>query len=191
VAEITEAMDTDSKDRRRLEDLRGGSTTALEELMAEYWAPLTRWAARELNDVEAARDVVQETFIQLWQRRGRWTPAGSARAYLFRITRSLVIDECRRRKVRWRWLSANRHRGEPALLTTPANELVATELQAAYNRAVSELPRRRREVFLLVYVHGLSHAEVAEALNISSQTVANQTASALKHLRSALRAFLE
>lgn len=52
--------------------------------------------------------------------------------------------------------------------------------------ALAALPRRRREVFELVRFHGLSHAEVAEVLEISTQTVANHVSRALSELRANL-----
>jgi RNA polymerase sigma-70 factor, ECF subfamily len=179
------------RDVERFVAIRAGSVDALEELIAEYWGPLTRWAARELDDAEAARDVVQETFIQVWSRRARWTPRGSPKAYLFRITRSLILDECRRRKSRARRLDAFRRSASGVHSDTPANVFAAQVLREAYDQAVAELPERRRHVFLLVYAHGLTHAEAAEALGISIQTVANQMVSALRQLRTALEPYVE
>lgn len=180
----------EQRDRKLVVAMRGGSTAALEELMAVYWAPLVRWAARRLGDEDTARDLIQETFVQVWQRRSSWASKGSPRAYLFRITRSLLIDERRKRKVRTRWLLRSR-RKEPRLPATPAEDLDAARLWDAYQRALAKLPARRREAFLLVYVQGLSHAEVAEVMQISTQTVANQIVSALRHLRECLGPLIE
>ena len=57
------------------------------------------------------------------------------------------------------------------------------EERAAVERAIAALPPRRREIFILVRVHGLSYGEVAEILQISPQTVANQMSAALTTLR--------
>lgn len=177
--------DRERRDRELMIALRDGSTAALEELMAVYWAPLVRWAARELGDEDLARDLIQETFVQVWQRRSRWASRGSPRAYLFCITRNLLIDERRKRKVRSRWLLRSR-RNEPRLPATPEDDLDAVRLWEAYQRALEKLPERRREAFLLVYIHGLSHAEVAEVMQVSPQTVANQIVSAVRQLREGL-----
>jgi len=58
--------------------------------------------------------------------------------------------------------------------------------RAAIERAIAQLPARRREIFLLVRVHGLPYREVAELLEISPQTVANQMSAALAQLRQLL-----
>jgi RNA polymerase sigma factor (sigma-70 family) len=180
------STDRERRDRELMDALRGGSAAALEERMALYWAPLVGWVARELDDVDAARDLVQETFVQVWQRRARWSSQGSPRAYLFRVTRSLLIDERRRRRVRLRWLVRCRT-GEARSAPTPADDLDATRLRDAYLSALARLPERRRETFLLVYIQGLSHAEVAELMEVTPRTVANQVGGALRQLREALR----
>ena len=162
--------------------IRGGSQPALGRLMDRLWPELVRYAARQLGDVELARDIVQETFIQVWERRRAWTPRGSARAYLYRIARHLVIDEKRRRRVRWRWLARQRQQNSPRP-ATPAEELDAKLLAEALESAVAALPNRRREVFELVVLRGLSYAEVAAVMGISVQTVANQMSAALRSVR--------
>jgi DNA-directed RNA polymerase specialized sigma24 family protein len=75
-------------------------------------------------------------------------------------------------------------------LPTPDEHCAGAELDRAYARAVALLPERRREVYLLVRHHGLSHQEVAQALDLSSQTVANHMRLALIDLRRSLSAYL-
>ena len=166
--------------------IKGGSSQALGRLMNLCWDELVRYAARQLADVELARDVVQEAFIQVWERRRGWRSRGSARAYLYRIVRHLVIDEKRKQGVRRRWAERQRLSDAPRP-ATPAEELDAKMLADAYEAAVASLPERRREVFELVFQRGLSHAEAAGVLGISVQTVANQMTAALQSVRRAIK----
>lgn len=167
--------------------IRGGSSRALGRLMDLCWEDLVRYAARQLADVELARDVVQEAFIQVWERRRGWRPRGSARAYLYRIVRHLVIDEKRKQGVRRRWAERQQHLDAPRP-ATPAEEYDAKVLADAFEAAVASLPQRRRDVFELVFQRGLSHAEAAAVLDISPQTVANQMSTALRSVRQAVSA---
>ena len=167
--------------------IRGGSSRALGRLMDLCWEDLVRYAARQLGDVDLARDVVQEALIQVWERRRGWRPRGSARAYLYRIVRHLVIDEKRKQGVRRRWAEGQQHRDAPRP-ATPAEEFDAKVLADAFEAAVASLPRRRRDVFELVFQRGLSHAEAASVLDISAQTVANQMSAALRSVRQAVSA---
>ncbi len=162
--------------------IKGGSQPALGQLMDRLWPELVRYTARQLSDMELARDIVQETFIQVWERRGAWTTRGSARAYLFRIARHLVIDEKRKQGVRRRWMERQERQGSPRP-ATPAEELDAKLMAEALEAAVAALPKRRREIFELVVLRGLSYAEVASVMGISAQTVANQMSKALRTVR--------
>jgi RNA polymerase sigma-70 factor, ECF subfamily len=65
------------------------------------------------------------------------------------------------------------------------------ELLRYFERAVSHLPPRRQEIFVLARAHGLSHQEIAEVMKISPQTVANQMSAALADLRQALGPLLD
>lgn len=171
---------------RLMAAIKGGSSRALGRLMSLCWEDLVRYAARQLGDVEVARDVVQEAFIQVWERRRGWRPRGSARAYLYRIVRHLVIDEKRKQGVRRRWAESRQLVDAPRP-ATPAEELDAKVLADAFEAAVASLPDRRREVFELVFQRGLSHAEAAAVLDISVQTVANQMSAALRSVRRAIK----
>ena len=171
---------------RLMAAIKGGSSRALGRLMSLCWDELVRYAARQLGDVEVARDVVQEAFIQVWERRRGWRSRGSARAYLYRIVRHLVIDEKRKQGVRRRWAEGQRLVDAPRP-ATPAEELDAKVLADAFEAAVASLPDRRREVFELVFQRGLSHAEAAAVLDISAQTVANQMSAALRSVRRAIK----
>lgn len=166
--------------------IKGGSSTALGQLMDLCWPELVRYAARQLQDVEIARDVVQEAFIQVWERRRSWRPRGSARAYLYRIVRHLVIDEKRRSGVRRRWMERQEAADAPHP-ATPAEVLDARILADAFEAAVASLPERRREVFELVFQRGLTHAEAAAVMGISVPTVANQMSAALRAVRQAVK----
>ena len=161
--------------------IRGGSQSALGQLMDLCWPELVRYAARQLGEVDLARDIVQEAFIQIWERRRAWEPRGSARAYLYRIVRNLLIDEKRRQGVRRRW--AARQELSPASRPATPDEKLLTEV---FETVVASLPDRRREVFELVSMRGLSHADAAAVMNLSAQTVANQMSSALRTVRKAV-----
>ena len=165
--------------------IRGGSQSALARLMDQCWPELVRYAARQFGEVDLARDIVQEAFIQIWERRRAWEPRGSARAYLYRIVRNLVIDEKRKQAVRRRWVASRDPR--PATpVATPDQVLDAKMLTDVFEAAVASLPSRRREVFELVFMRGLSHADAAAVMKVSAQTVANQMSSALRAVRKAV-----
>ena len=165
--------------------IRGGSQSALGQLMDLCWPELVRYAARQVGDLDLARDIVQETLIQIWERRRAWEPRGSVRAYLYRIVRNLVIDEKRRQGVRRRWAAGQELAPSPRP-ATPDEVLDEQLLTEVFETAVAALPDRRREVFELVFMRGLSHADAATVMGLSVQTVANQMSHALRSVRKAV-----
>ncbi len=164
-----------------LEQIRSGDSEALGLLLEETWAPLVAYLLTILDTVEAAEDAAQEAFVRLWEHRDRWEP-GSARPVVFRIGRNVALDLKRRADVRWRWRRHHRH--DPILSpSTPEEEFTGNELLFHFREALESLPPRRREVFELIRLRGLSHREAAEVLELSYSTVANHLRLAMKDLK--------
>lgn len=174
-------------DSELLERVQDGDPAALQSLLETHWTPLVRYARRLLSEPDDAQDVVQEAFVRLWARRRRWKVEGSVRSLLFTITRNAALDELRRRTRRGRAARAFRGPAPPAL---PSESVAASELETAATAAVAALPPRRQEVFRLAREAGLSYSEIAEVMDVSPQTVANQMSLALADLRQALQPHL-
>lgn len=174
----------ESRDRELMERIHAGDELAIDSLLDRYWTPLVAYAARVLWSWDAAEDVAQETFVRIWKRREEWELEGSVRTLLFRITRNLALDEKKRRDRRAAWVNNENH--DAHHVATPLELLERTELEGAYDRAVSALPERRREIFLHARLDGLSNREIADVMGIAPQTVANQLCAAIAALRVAL-----
>jgi RNA polymerase sigma-70 factor, ECF subfamily len=176
-----------------MERIRNGDEEAFRTLLERRWPSLLSFAVGMVERRAVAEDLVQETFVQVWARRAEWSSGGSARAYLYRVTRNLALNAERDRRVRSRWEAEQRAttRSPPSALGDPARDLTSSTLRAEIDAAIQALPERRREVFVLSRFHGLSHREIAEAMGIAPQTVANQMRMALEHLRDHLRHHLD
>lgn len=169
-----------------------GDEAALQELLDRYWGPLVAYANGILEGPPAAaEDVAQDAILDLWERRADWSPEGTVRSYLYQAARHLALNRIRHERVRSR-SSDEVERAERARRPnpTPLERLERAELREALEGAIDELPPRRREVFSLGYLHGFTHREIAETMEISVQTSKNQMSAALAELRSILRAFL-
>jgi RNA polymerase sigma-70 factor, ECF subfamily len=180
-SEIPIAEDSAAVDRL-LGAMCGGDPAALEELLEGFWEPLVRYATGFLQNSDDASDVVQDCFVRLWQGRNEWQGSGSGRAFLYRVVRNQALDELRKAGRRSR-LAARARAVDPPRPPRPDELLAERELLAVIERAIADLPSRRREVFLLAHAHDLSYREIAEVLGISAQTAANQLCSALGSLR--------
>lgn len=133
-----------------------------------------------------AEDVVQEVLLGVWRHRERIDFDDPA-PYLVRAVRNRVLSRRRQRGTEWRWLRLHPH--QPSS-TPPATRLEHDELLRDFDAAVRALPERRREIFVLHRVNGLSYAQIASVLGISVKTVENQMGRALDRLRKALRSHL-
>lgn len=163
----------------------GGDTSALDELVRLYWSPVVRYSMGIVRCPDAAEDIAQQVFIQLWKQRSSWEATGTVQAYLYRVARNLSLNERRRGLIRFRWLEwmvRQPQRGEPR----PDQLLEKQELEAQIDAAIAALPQRRREAFILARFHDLTYREIAEVMEVSPQTVANQISAALATLRRAL-----
>ena len=173
--------------RELLDRLTRGDVAALEIVIARYWAALNVYLASLLGSRDAAEDVAQETFFRLWERRDRLRLEGSLRGFLYQVAHNLAISEQRRVRARARSIASIR--AEQPRFAEPV-DAGSDALDASLARAIDELPPRRREILLLRSVHRLSYKEIATALGIAPQTVANQFSAALFDLRRALSQLL-
>ncbi|WP_247237598.1 RNA polymerase sigma factor [Telluribacter sp. SYSU D00476] len=172
-------------DTELLDLINRGSKPALTELYDRYWELIFFYVNRVLKDIDGASDVVQETFIALWQKQGELSGVHSLKAYLLGIARYKAL--------RCITLSASEERYRSSLLTffndyQESSEItfIASEMESFLDSHIQCLPERMREVFLLSRREQLSYAEIAQRLNISDKTVKKQINNALKYLRSVL-----
>ena len=165
--------------------LAGGDAAALDEILRRYWPNMVRFATRIQGARDVAEDIAQDAFVQLWNSRVTFARGGSITAFLYRVVRNLALNEVRHREVRDRFGSRERDVDTPVALA-PDEALDVQGLEETVARAIAELPKRQRTVFILARYEGLTHVEISKILGTSPQTVANQMTGALTHLRNAL-----
>ena len=140
--------------------------------------------------MDDGQDIAQEAFLRVWEQRSGLDPSSSIRAYAYQIARNLALNEAKRRESRGRAtprLAAELPRSAPG----PGRDLERAETHRVVHAAIAALPSRRREAFVLAHLDGLTYREVAEVMEISTQSVANQISAALADLRLSLRSYLE
>lgn len=159
--------------------------SALEQLYDEHYVRLVRLAVLLLGDVGRAEEVVQDSFVAIYQ---RWDKLGDADvpAYL----RQTVVN--RSRSV-LRHLSVVAQHPSEALPDEPGadHDLVSGVRRRAVIDALARLPRRQREVLALRYYLDLSERDIAETLGISSGAVKSHASRGAAALRGHLSEFLE
>lgn len=167
--------------------LAAGDVDALTAVSEWLWESLAAYAYRIVDDRDTAADIAQEACVRLWNGRTS-SPAKSIRPFLFRITRNLALDHIKTRRTRRRLLRL--HESARPRVAAP-RDLDRDRVSRSVQSAIQDLPERRREVFSLAYLRGLSYAEVGEVMGISPKTVHNQMTAALAQLREVLRPLIE
>lgn len=174
------AAGADAHEARLLQRAANGDhDAAMGELYDRYGRRLYGYGLRALSDPGLAEDLVQETFVRLWRAAGRFDAGrGTVRAYLFTIARNAAIDLHRRRP--------KHERAELGDPPAEGNAFEALVTRLAVRDAVEALPDDFREVLELSYDQELSHAQIAERLEMPVGTVKSRTFYAMRALKTQL-----
>jgi RNA polymerase sigma-70 factor (ECF subfamily) len=159
-----------------------GDVAAYRTLVGRYAAKLSRFAERLLRDATEAEDVVQETFMRLWQHARDYSPEARVTTWLHRITHNLAVDRLRARG-RTRPLVDEDEMPASARQTTLLDE---KRRVLALDQALAGLPERQATAIVLVHLHGLSGAEAAEVLGVGPEAVESLLARGRRALKAAL-----
>ncbi|WP_186756932.1 RNA polymerase sigma factor [Echinicola salinicaeni] len=131
--------------------------------------------------VSNAEEITQETFVKLWCSKKSINPDKCIKSYLYTIAKNVIMDEFKK-QIR---LKATKE--YQMQLIIPNNNTQSTveynELMGIIEKTLTCLPERRRLVFELSRMKGLSHKEISEQLGISTKTVENHLNLALQNFR--------
>lgn len=170
-------------DQYLLSALAQSDKDAFAEIYQAYWKLLHDTAHKRLGDREQAGDIVQDIFVKLWDQRASLA-IDNLRAYLQTAVRYKVYNLIASQKVNDTYFQYL------ALLDVSSDHadqnVLYTELQDQLNELLDKMPPKRREVFDLRYVDGLSTREIADKLNITQKTVQNQLIKATDSIREIL-----
>lgn len=150
-----------------------------------HYEELRGYFRRRVVNPEEVNDLTQETYLRVYGRKQGEAVKEPLRM-LYRVARNLLIDRSRRAKVRPEIVSIDPHYELPQAAASPAHLAQVQDELGLLRAAISELPERCQEVFVLSRFEGLSYAEVAERLKISPKTVENHMGRAILACRAAL-----
>jgi len=153
----------------------------LPALLRRFELPLLQYAARILGDRERARDVVQETFVELQRSKRRQTDVAPAK-WLFTVCRNRALNICRKEK-RMTYLDEEILEQKPGGGPAPNENIEEEEAKGFLLRIVATLPLRQQEVLQLKFQNDLSYQEISEITKLSVSHVGVLIHNALKTLR--------
>ncbi|MEC3880513.1 RNA polymerase sigma factor [Parapedobacter sp. 10938] len=175
-------------DEELMDCVKTGDKDAFAELYQRYWPPLFLQAERMLQDDEAARDILQEVFLNIWQKGAELPKITTPGAYLYRMVRYQVID---------RISSNRRHENLLTSFTLYADRFTnatdsafdENELMQMITNEIKSMPAKMQEVFILSRFENLSHKEIANQLGISVATVKTHINNALHRVKKGLKLY--
>ncbi len=185
---MNEATDEQQEPERLIEAAGRGESAALVALYDRFAPVMLGLAIRIVRARSDAEDVVQDAFVRAWREAPSFDRTrGSAATWLATLTRNRAIDVLRAR--------GRRHKHDALLSVeasaapeaeSPESTVARSQRAVAVRAAIATLSTEQRQALELAYFGGLSHSEIAEALDQPLGTVKTRLLTAAKRLREAL-----
>lgn len=173
--------------------LKQSDAKAFEWLFKKHYRPLCLFANRYTNQLQAAEEIVSETFAFLWDRRDVVFITSSFKSYMYKAVQNRCLNYLRHKKIESiyvNYLVRNNLLDDQVFQEKQINSYYDKELAVEIQKAIDELPEKCREIFKLSRFENLTYKQIAAQLSLSPKTVENQVGIALNKLRHALRHFL-
>lgn len=167
-----------------IKGLKSGSYEDFDKLYANYSDLLYGFVLNLTKSSSEAKDILQETFLRVWQTRTKISEEKSFKSYIYTIARNLIIDSFRNqmRSVAFEeYINSDAYQNYTE--DTVENKLDFDEFRKKFEEAKEKLTERQLEIFELSREQGLSVTDIAGRLQISEKTVKNQLSLAMKILR--------
>jgi len=172
-----------------IQHLIEGDQTAFEILFRFYYPGLLVFSKQIIFDADEAENVVQDFFVHLWLSRKNIKDTSTLKGYFFTSVKNRALNFLKNRKIKENTIKELKLLIETDTLYQP-DLFVESELQNKINRALTKLPKRTHEIFILSRSKGFTNEEIAEMLSLSKRTVETQISNALKVLRIELKDYL-
>lgn len=143
-----------------------------------YYRQLCLHALHLMGSAEEAEDVVQETFVSLWDKKEQIETIKSVKSYLYTAVRNNCLTLIRDAKP-----TTPLDMLPPDALLPEEEQMNRAEMEARIWKMIDELPERRREIFLMAKRDGMSYNEIARQTRLTVKTVENHVFRAMQSLR--------
>jgi RNA polymerase sigma-70 factor (ECF subfamily) len=160
-----------------LRRFRAGEEKAFDQLFRAFFTPLAFYAYRLLDDDTSADDLVQDCFVELWQRRHKLENIQSIKAYLYRCVHNKALNYIKSKKIKTSALAKE-------LENIPdEEEVMRAEIISRLLEVIDHLPARMKEVMRMHYLEGKSLEEIGAAIGIDPETARSHRYRAIQLVR--------
>ncbi len=171
------------EDQQLIDSLQNHSEAAFDRIYDLCWKPLFQYAYKRLQSEDNAKDIVQEVFLALWNKKDTLKLTSSLSAYLFSILRFKLIDHYQGCAVKEKHVLNITRQTDVDSHNDIEQKVYTNEIKGLLNLSIEGLPHKMKEVFKLSRIQGYSTKEISMQLRISEQTVKNQLTTAIKRLK--------
>jgi RNA polymerase sigma-70 factor (ECF subfamily) len=154
-----------------------------------HYRPLVFFANRLLKDEPLAEDVVENSFLKLFEKRNSIQSQFTIKGFLYASVRNGCLDKIRQQKIRQAHNKSFAYLQE-SFEEMSTKEIIRTESLSVVLEAIEELPPASQRVFKMYYLEGKNYDQIAIELGRSRETVKTQKKMALSALRKKLLFFL-
>jgi RNA polymerase sigma-70 factor (family 1) len=161
--------------------LKEQNSNAFDRIFRKYWQDLYDFTYVKTQDGDVAEEIVQELFVNLWEKREQLI-IRNLRSYLFISVKNRIVDHYRR--------TADARLDSIAELATSATyPLYLEELEAAFEKAIAQLPEKSQQIFNLKQFENKTTREISKRLSMPERTVEYHYTQATRTLRTLLGNF--
>lgn len=162
-----------------------GDQKAFEVLFLYYQPKLVYFLTGFIKDVELARDMAQDIFLNVWNNKDKLSEIKSFKAYIFKMGKNAICNYYDHSIVNEKFVAEQLAR--PAEIENSEELIFAKQLQSLIDITVSKMPSQRKLIYTMSRIDGLKNDEIAEKLNINKRTVENHLTAALADIRKTIK----
>lgn len=166
-----------------------GDESAFSKLFEMHYEAACRYVIRVIRDRDTTEEIVQSTFVNIWEKRNLIREDVSFKSYLFRSAYNTALNYIKHQKVVSNYVAKKQEKFEVFHQNYVSHQR-DFELEKKISDAINELPPQCQKVFRLSREEGLKYHEIADELGISKKTVEVHMGKALKMLRMSLKEYL-
>lgn len=168
--------------------LSQGNTAAFEHLYYLYSGKLYNFILKlTQGNRHVAEELVQRTFIKIWEQQTKVDPDKSFLSFLCTIAKNLLINDYEHEAVRFVYTEYIKNNTYLQYDNETEKEVDRKLLEEFIDQLTEELPPKRKEIFILSRKHGFSNKTIARQLHISESTIETQLAKSLAYMKDKLK----
>ncbi len=168
-------------DESLLARLREGDLEAFNILYDKYWSVLLDESYKRLEDLASCEEIVQDVFIELWEHCTK-REIHNLGAYLFTCMKYKVFEIYKKNKRR-NILIEEKHQFYEWQEAVEGDQYAEKDLKSLIEQWVANLPKKRKEIFKMRYLDGLTTKEISDLTETSQNTVQNHLSVSIQKLK--------